>query len=438
MPQPPAAALRRRRNVGDVLPGALSWGLILLMLVGMLAFPRAWLVIATVLFGLFLVRSLVYAVYAVLGQLQVRRWERLDWTLAAENPAGPDRIAASDVYHVVIIPNFNEPEPILRRTLDALAKQHRAAERLIVVLGMEQREVGSREKGERIAGAYRGRFLATLVTVHPYGIAGEAAGKASNENWAARLAWREVARLGIDPDHATITSCDADSLLHPAYFSAVAKLFAENPRRHRTFWQAPILYYNNIWSVPTPIRVNTWLSHAMQIAELAMPFYHPLPISTYTLSLTLAEQCGWWDPTVISEDWHEYLSCMFATGERIGTESVFLPTTADATDGDGLAGAMSNRFVQVQRHAWGAEDVGYILSEIAEHPGSLRRWTLGRFLQVLGDHVGRVASWCLLLSISILTAHYSRFRWYDEGFRDFTAHNLSILRVLFGVAARSS
>ena len=32
------------------------------------------------------------------------------------------------------------------------------------------------------------------------------------------------------------------------------------------------------------------------------------------LSLQLAVQAGYWDPHVISEDYHMYLKCFFATG----------------------------------------------------------------------------------------------------------------------------
>ena len=116
-----------------------------------------------------------------------------------------------------------------------------------------------------------------------------------------------------------------------------------------------------------------------------MPFYQPLPISTYTLSLKLAERCGWWDPSVISEDWHSFLNCLFESGEEISTVSVFLPTQGDATDGDGWADAMSNRFHQVKRHAWGAEDVGYITGQLSLKPGAMRGSTAFRLGQVLHE-----------------------------------------------------
>ena len=420
------------RNLGHMLPGAISWGVITLAVAGTLLFPRAWLVMATVFMGYMTVRMVLTFGYAMYGEYLRRQAQRVDWT-HAEDEAGPFGFAPSQTRHVVIIPNYKEPEEILRRTLDGLAAQHNASERVIPVLGMEEREHGARAKGEALAAEYAGRFLDVIVSVHPANLPGDEPGKSSNEAWAAKVAHKVLLATGVDLDVTTVTSCDADSVLHPKYFSAVARMFAHDERRHTRFWQAPLFYYNNIWHVPAPIRFVTWLSHTMQMAELAMPFYEPLPISTYTLSLRLAERCGWWDPSVIPEDWHSYLNCLFETGEEIGTTSVFLPTMADATDGDGWLGAMSNRFHQVKRHAWGAEDVGFITGQLSMRPGSLTKTTLFRLGQVLHDHVLRVATWFILVSVYVIGARYANMHWYSPGWHAGIAQNLVLLRAMFSV-----
>ncbi len=425
-----------RRNFGHALPGVLSWSAIALTLLGALLVPRVWLVIATVVIAYFMVRMLATLGFALYGEKLTGQARERDWTLD-EDVAGPFGFAPSVVRHIVVIPNYKEPDEILRRTLNGLAAQHRASERIIPVLGMEEREPDARAKGEALAAEYADKFLHVLVTVHPGNIVGEEPGKSSNEAWAAKHARQLVNELGLDPELVTITSCDADSILHPKYFSAIGQKFAQEAHRHLSFWQAPLLYYNNIWQVPAPIRFTTWLSHAVQVAELAMPFYNPLPISTYTLSLSLAERCGWWDPAVIPEDWHEYLNCLFETGEEITTHAVFLPTLADATDGDGFKDAMVSRFHQVKRHAWGAEDVGYIVGQLTERPSSMRSSTAFRFGQVLHDHVMRVAMWFVLVSVYLLMAYYATLHWYDLGYHASIAHNVTVLRVMFTLGGLS-
>jgi hypothetical protein len=419
-----------RRNFGHALPGVLSWGAIALTFIGALVFPRVWLVIATVVIAYFMVRMVGTLGYAIYGERLAAKARAEDWTVG-EDEVGPFGFAPSQVSHIVVIPAYKEPEEILRRTLDALAAQHRASERIVPVLGMEEREPDARAKGEALAAEYAGKFRHVLVTVHPGGIPGEEPGKSSNEAWAAKQARKMMDEIGLDQELTTITSCDADSLINPSYFSAVARMFASDEKRFLTFWQAPLFYYNNIWQVPAPIRFSTWLSHTTQVAELAMPFYTPLPISTYTLSIKLAERCGWWDPAVIPEDWHEYLNCLFETGEEIQMTSVYLPTLADATDGSDFKDAMVSRFHQVKRHAWGAEDVGYIVGQLTERPSTMRQSTLFRLGQVLHDHVMRVAMWFVLVSVYALMWYFSHLHWYDLGFHAATAMNVLVLRVLF-------
>jgi hypothetical protein len=180
------------------------------------------------------------------------------------------------------------------------------------------------------------------------------------------------------------------------------------------------------------VRFTTWMQHAVQLSELAMPRFDALPISTYTLSLQLCERCGYWDPAVIPEDWHSYLNCMFETGEEITTHPVFLPTHGDATDGDGWRDAVKNRFEQLKRHSWGAEDVGYVYGQILTRKhAATRNSAMFRFAQVLHDHTMRVTGWVFLTSVYVLSAYYSHLRWYNLGWRYSIAENLLFLNVLF-------
>lgn len=428
----PEVPVANRRNFGHALPAILSWIAIVAAFLGTILVPKTWLMIVIGFVIYFSTRMVITFVFSLRAESKRREWIKRDWTVDSD-VKGPFGFAPDDLHHIVIIPNYKEPDDLLRRTLDALAKQHGAPQRVIVALGMEEREEGAEEKGRRLAEEYADRFEHVLVSMHPGGIPGEEPGKSSNENWAARRSRELLDQLGIPVELATVTSCDADSLLHPSYFAAVSQMFAHDEERYTRFWQAPIFYYNNIWDVPGPIRFNTWLSHAVQLAELAMPFYDALPISTYTLSMKLAEECDFWDPGVIPEDWHEYLNCLFSSGRDIHTAAVFLPTMADATDGESWLNAMSNRFHQVKRHAWGAEDVGYIFGQLSEKPHTRRASTVFRFFQVLHDHVLRVASWFMLVSTYALSAYYSRLHWYSLGWQSDVAHELLILRFIFSV-----
>ncbi len=420
-----------RRNLGHLMPGGVSWFAIGISVLGSLLFPQLWLEIATVFATYFIGRMLVTVVLAVIGERKIWLAKRQDWT-TGEDTVGEFGFAASDVRHVVIIPTYKEPVEIISRTLDALVAQHRAKERLVVVLGMEERELGARAKADALIETYAANFLRMIASIHPGNIPDEEPGKSSNEAWAAKAARAAVDELGLDPALCTITSCDADSVLDVRYFSAVARSFAAEENRHLSFWQAPLFFYNNIWQVPAPVRFTTWMQHAVQLAELALPKFSSLPISTYTLSLELCERCGYWDPAVIPEDWHAYLNCMFETGEEITTHSVFLPTFGDATDGETWREAVANRFEQLKRHSWGAEDVGYIYGQMMRRKSvAWRSSEFFRFVQVLHDHTMRVTAWVFLTSVYVLSTYYSRLHFYDLGWRYSIAENLTYLSILF-------
>ena len=384
-------------RVGDGVPAAVSWSVIVATVIGLALFPLQWMWVAVAVFAYFVVWIAVHLVFYAVGQGRCREWRLRDWT-SDRHALGPDGLAPADVWHVVLLPNYTEPVMILRRTLDALAAQHDAAERLVVVLGMEEREAGSRAKGDLLAQEYAGRFARILVTSHPTGLPGELACKAANMRWSARAVCEELGRMGVDPSKATMTACDADSVLDRSYFAAVAELFARDERRYSRFWQAPLFYYSNMWQVPAPTRFTARLTQLYMLAELALPGYGPLPISTYTMSLRLGEECDWWDPAVIAEDWHVYLDYMVQRHGDVSVVPVFLPAWLDSAEGATWFSALKNRYVQLRRHAWGASDVGFLTEQLLS--GRTDRSVWFRFGQVLHDHVLPVAGFGMAATLS--------------------------------------
>jgi hypothetical protein len=369
------------------------------MIFGLALFPLQWMWIAAVLFAYFVVWITAHLVLYAVGVQRCRRWRLKDWAAARDVP-GPGGIAPADVWHVVLLPNHTEPAPVLRRTLDALAAQVDAPERLVVVLAMEERESGSAAKGNTLAREYAAAFAHVLVTIHPDGLPGEVPVKAANLRWAARMARDELGRMGVASSLVTLTACDADSVVDPNYFTAVAELFARDERRHTRFWQAPLLYHNNMWRVPAPVRFTARLTQLYVLAELTLPGYDPLPISTYTMSLCLAEECDWWDPAVIAEDWHIYLDYMVQRRGEVSVVPVYLPVSLDSAEGDTWFSALRNRYVQLRRHAWGAADVGFLAGQLLSGKTDRSVWL--RLGQVLHDHVLPVIGFSAAASLSLM------------------------------------
>ncbi len=391
---PPAPIPER---VLDGIPGCLAWLALILCIASAVAFPRFVLMVSALL-GLYSAfRFLLAGLGNVIGLRRVREWEETDWYERYRQKQHDQAIPWEAVHHIVLIPNYREPMPILRKTLDNLACQRGAQQQITVILAMEASENGSVEKAEQLQREYRPYFAHFYFTVHPTGLPGEMRGKSANEAWAARWAKRKlIDEKGFNPDHVIVTTMDADTLWHAKYFSALTYLFAIAPDRYLRYWQSPIRYHANIWDINPLMRLVNAYSTAFELAYLAAPWWRPMPISSYSLSLRLLESSGYWDTDVIAEDWHMFIKAFFASDAELILEPIYLPFLATATTGDTLWEAIRNRYQQTLRHAWGSKEMGYIIAKMLEHPEINFFPSFSLLIRVAHDILLAGAGWVIL------------------------------------------
>ena len=167
----------------------------------------------------------------------------------------------------------------------------------------------------------------------------------------------------------TVTSCDADTLFHPRYFSALTYYFATNPKRYRTFWQGPIFYYNNVWDVPAPLRIQNSLGGINHLAKLMRKYTVLFPQSTYSLSMRMCHDVGYWDVDVVPEDWHMFLKCFFELGGEPDVQPILLPVGNDGVRAVSYKRTFWEHYQQARRHAWGCSDIPYAIKPVLRPPG---------------------------------------------------------------------
>ncbi|MGD9893336.1 MAG: hypothetical protein AB7R89_23320 [Dehalococcoidia bacterium] len=382
----------------EIVPGALTWLLVTAPLWGalFLPLPLAIGVLAFDLFWFYLSSSTAWRAWR--GYRAMRRDEQVDWQhlYRIADTAQRAFVAWDDVRHIVIIPTYKEPIDILRRTLQSLAVQD-VSSQLVVVLAMEEREAEAPLKSRILEREFAGRFDAIRTTFHPAGLPGEVVGKSSNENFAAR----ETKRWLVDQRHhsikrVTITSCDADTVFHPSYYSCLTYKFCTDEHRYRRFWQSPILLTNNIWRTPAPLRVGSSLSGVHILSNLVKEDRMIFPQSTYSLSLQLAHDVGYWDPDVIPEDWHMFLKCFFTTSGAVEVEPIFLPTGNDAVHAGGWWPSIVMTYVQHKRHAWGASDIPYAIRQSLAHREISVKRRLRRVVALSSNHLLWATHWFIL------------------------------------------
>ncbi len=374
---PPAQGTRSARalqRAGEALPGVLAWLIVPGALLAAWQAREALLWTAALLALYLAARFVLAAVAQARGLRLIRQWERTDWRAEYERRAGPDSLPREEVHHLVLLPSVDESEALLRRALDRLAAWSDARQSMSVILAIEAAAPGAPARAHRLCRAYADRFRRVLVTVHPPNLPGEIVGKSANLAWALSHARSTLStETAFAPNRTLVTVMDADTLWHPAHFDCLTTLFATDPARHETYWQAPIRYHGNIWGAHPLLRPLHAQASAWELAYLAAPWWMALPMSSYSLSLRLLDEAGGWDTDVIADEWHMAIKSFFARRGQQRLRPVFLPFLAHATTARTVRATLAARYRQTLRHAWGAREIGYALACARQSPGTPRR-----------------------------------------------------------------
>ena len=378
----------RTKRALEILPGTVSWFLILFPVWGSFLIPNivAYYIIAFSVYWFY--RSMTTALLAMLGYFKLKTFQVYDWMGDVKNFPDWRRVE-----HLIIIPTYKEPQATLRRTLEKLKEQTFPVKNIHIMLSFEDREgEAAREKARELLSEYGEEFGHLWVTYHP-DLPGEVKGKSSNTSWGAKEAKRLlIDQEGVNIEYVTITSEDADALLHPAYFACLSYHFLDSPTRYTTIWQGILMFYNNIWKVPLLVRVFSSSATVMNLAIVARRD-RLINFSTYTASLKMIDAIGYWDVDVIPEDWRLFFKAFFALDGKVAVEPLFLPIMADAAEAEGAWKTYHSQYEQVKRWAWGVSDTPYVISRwiMAE---TIPFWDKTiRVLHVLEDHFLWPVNW---------------------------------------------
>lgn len=381
----------------DAIPGVLAWIGLALVIAGAIAAPLTLLTAVALLAWYSALRFAFAAAANLYGLHLIRRWERDDWQPQNRQTDPHDAILLEAVHHLVIVPNYNEPVAVLERTLTHLSAQANAGHAMTVVLAMEAAEPGARHRADRLASRFAASFAHILVTIHPANLPGEIQCKSSNLAWALGHAQRLlVDEWGYAPDQILVTTMDADTLWHPRHFERLTILFATDPARYRTIWQAPLRYHANMRQSHPLLRILHAYASAWELAYLAAPWWRALPMSSYALSLRLLLETGSWDTDAIADEWHMAIKAFFKRRGDLRIEPVYLPFHVQAVTGSTFWAALRARYRQTFRHAWGAQEIGYTLRQIIHQRQTPRSKASGLLLRVAHDNLLAGAGWIVL------------------------------------------
>lgn len=347
----------------------------------------AYLIILFNVYWLFKSGTLAY--HAIRSFLTLTAHSNIDW-LSQVKPH-PD---FQKIHHLVIIPEYHEPLHILRRTLTNLTTLSYPLEKITVVLATEAKDRQAQNTVSQLTAEFADKFGHFLVTRHPLN-SGEVAGKSSNMAYAARTVTAHLKSWKLTVENTTVTSCDADALIHPQYFACLTQQFLNDPERLDHFYQGAILFYSNIWRIPLPTRFLNTLNSIWNLASLSQTD-KLINFSTYSLSMATAINAGYWSLDVIPEDYHMFFKVYFNRGAAVRTRPIFLPILVDAAESHGFFRTMVNQYEQSKRWAWGVADIPFVIHGMVTHPEIPFSDRFYRLIALLEHHIFWPANWFIL------------------------------------------
>ena len=371
---------RRLYRMLEILPGFLSWGTILGIIILSIFIPvaAAYFIIA---FDTYWLLKTAYL------SLHLRyNWKRIRFNLSINWREMLGKLKHEHVWHMVILPFFNESREVVEASIKALLEVDYDKSKMIIVLAGEEK--GGKEAGETskyIANRYGKNFRHFLTTSHPTGVLGEMAGKGSNIAFAAEEARKNILKpFDIPYEDVIVSAFDIDTVAYRNYFLCLTWHFLTVPEPHKTSFQPVPFYNNNIWYAPAFSRVAAGSSTFWQMMQQERP-EKLATFSSHSVSFLSLFKIGYWQKNMVSEDSRIFWNLFVAHNGDYRVLPISYPVSMDANLAPTFWQTAKNIYKQHRRWSWGVENVPYILFNFIKNK-KINTWLKIRaaFVQVEG------------------------------------------------------
>lgn len=381
---------RRFYRLLEITPGFLSW-LTLLLLIMLSYYRPIWVAYFIIAFDVYWLLLVIFlSIHLIVSYRKLKINLKVDWLKKLkELPPAPGKPAWPEIYHLIILPTFNESLEVIRQTFRGLIADGYPVDRMIVVLAIEARagEAGF-ARARQIEKEFGHKFGYFLITVHPADIPGEIKGKGSNQAYAARLVKEKIIdRDKIDYDKILVSVFDIDTVVQPGFFAILTHKFLTVDKPYRASFQPVPIYHNNIWQAPFFSRVaassNTFWQMMQQIRQEKLATY-----SSHSMTWRALLDIDFWSTSMVSEDsrvfWHCY--CFYRGDYRV--EPLHFPVSMDICMDDSAWQTAKSLYKQQRRWGWGVENIPYLIFNFIKNRRRMpKRKTLQHILvQLYGFH----------------------------------------------------
>jgi hypothetical protein len=396
----------------EMLPGLLSYTLLLLPLV--LTFLNVTVAVFFILFYLliFFIRSVGYSIRAIAGFITMKQHMKLDWNgLSRDIDEGKVTnsmiarpkwhykninrlntrvydVRPSELIHAIIIATVNESREVLEPTIQAVINSDFNLDRIILVIAYEARAGQQTEDrvGELLR-LYGDKFKHAMAVKHPADRPNEVIGKGSNITYAGKALRRYVSKQKMDPIRVLVTTLDSDNRVDKRYFSCLSYLYCVVPNSVQASYQPLAMYTNNIWDAPTMMRVIATGNNLFYIVNTKRP-HLSRNFSAHAQPLQALIDTGFWSTRTVVEDGHQFWRSYFRYEGKYRVYPFSIPIYQDAVLAEGYRKTLRAQFIQLRRWTYGASDIAYIADKGFWHDNNIPKAdVIGKLLRTLEGHV---------------------------------------------------
>ncbi len=351
------------RRALEILPGALSWGTLIALVLFSWKLPLA-VAIFIVLYDLFwMLRTVYFTIHLRSSFNLMQKNMGMDWLQKLRASGKPwEHIA-----HAAVFTIYKEPHEVVRESVLSLTKTNFPLKNIILVLALEERG-GDADvvMAKKVLAEFGAHFKHVLITIHPASIPDEVAGKASNEAWAVRRMYEDLVR-GTDTrvEDVLVSVFDADVTPTKDYFGILTHTFLNTPNALHAGYQ-PVVVFSNAYHVPIFARLlgfscSFWGLIQQGHPEMLMTF------SCYSMPLKALVDVGFWNTNVIAEDARIFYQCLDRYAGDWRVVPLHYPVTMEAISGDHFLSAAGNLYKQQRRWAWGVENIPFVVTSFIKN-----------------------------------------------------------------------
>lgn len=342
------------QRIAEFVPATLVWLTFLATVV--LSFVRPlWAIYFIIVFSVYWIVRLFYMMFwLVVSWFRYRRDIKINWIKELEKLAEKGGQNYQEYYQVITYPTYKEPDEVIERSFEKLSAVDYPKDKIIVVLGGEERD---RENFEKIAAKikekFEDKFFKLMITVHPVS-ADELPGKGSNVHFMEENLKKFIDEKQIPYEKVIVSCFDVETLPHREYFSYLAYKYLTHPNPTHASYQPLIVYNNNIWESNPIIRVVASATTFWLLTDLSRP-ERLLTFSSHSMSFKMLVDVGFHDKTIVSEDSRICLQALVRYDGDYEVVPMFITLSMDTVYIGSFWKSLKNQYKQMRRWAWGAE-----------------------------------------------------------------------------------